>query len=109
MNQHTGGASWPLILILSYFKLAYSQKSERARLIAKLSEDLARDTTTSETQPSTLEELLRVAKPWKGLSQPLSQQEDEEVSEFMDWRQQREQDRELDTQRDARMSEIWEG
>ena len=83
-------------------------RPEWARLIARLSEELAQDTDEPGAQPSTLEELLRVAKPWQGPSRPVAQEEDQEVTEFIEWRRkQREQDRELEAKRDARPSEIW--
>ena len=84
-------------------------RPERARLIARLSEELAQDTREPGAQPSTLEELLRVAKPWQGPSRPIAREEDQEVTEFVAWRrQQRQQDRELEAKRDARLREIWE-
>ena len=83
--------------------------TQRVELIARLSAELARDSASPASQPRTLEELMRVSRPWKGLKQPLSAQDDPEVDEFLEWRrQQRQLDRELDEKRQQRLDAIWE-
>lgn len=89
-------------------------KTQRARLIAELSADLAREVQLEEDQARgsrqhtmTLEELLEEQniKPFEGFTLPSNAGEDEEVDEFLRWRKlQRQRDIELSEQRYKRIS-----